>query len=249
MDGGDDGKDDMDQGKADGGDMDYDMDHGKDGGKMKMPKEHLDAFHGQLAYTMVATMSAAHYAIEIFKWHHLDDYNTDAWKNAQGGTNYYLYNRQIGYYGGLAIWSILSVTQLLSNFGIMSDINMMAWGYAGMIGGLLMLVGNIIGIYAYEQLYTVENDASSAYSANAATYRTTVESDMLMDIALETAHAFELYVEHKNWMWAQYSNLDDEKKVALVMKKMEENEAKKEEMGMMESDDEDDMEDEMDDGM
>jgi hypothetical protein len=195
---------------------------------------HLDPFHGQLAYTMVSTMSVAHLALEIFKWHHLDTYDTDEWKDSQQGTNYYLYNRQITYYGGLAIWSVLAVTQMLSNFGIMTDINLMAWTFGGMIGGLLMLVANIIGLYGYEKMYTVENDtnALAANRNNASLNRATVESDMTKDLAIETAHAFELYIESKSWYYAQWLGLSDEKKVAMAKENYEKREERRAEKEM-----------------
>jgi len=56
-----------------------------------------------------------------------------------------------------------------------------------------------------------------------------MEWEMLKEVAIETAHGFELWKEHKNWVWAQWLNFDDETKIAMAEAKQAEMAEKMEE--------------------
>ena len=45
-----------------------------------------------------------------------------------GSTNYWSLAHMVNNYGRLSYWSVLFLTQLLSLFGIMPDLNMTLWG-------------------------------------------------------------------------------------------------------------------------
>lgn len=62
-------------------------------------------------------------------------------------------------YGAMAFWGIAALTQLLSNFGILVDINMMVWWY----GGLYLMVVNMASMVLWMMAYfSVEGDCDSA---------------------------------------------------------------------------------------
>merc|ERR1719266_1274793 len=84
---------------------------------------------GNLTYLHVAMGSAIHAALELFVWHE-DDYYDDG---EVLGTNTREYLGMLSHYSHLGIWSILTITQLLSMFGITGEINLMAWMYAEML--------------------------------------------------------------------------------------------------------------------
>merc|ERR1712110_163288 len=80
---------------------------------------------GNLTYLHVAMGSAIHAALELFVWHE-DDYYLDG---EVLGTNTWEYLGMLSHYSHLGIWSILTITQLLSMFGVLGEINLMAWMY------------------------------------------------------------------------------------------------------------------------
>jgi hypothetical protein len=57
-------------------------------------------------------------------------------------------------YAGLALWSVASVTQLLSLGGIAVDINLMVWGYGlGMVGSAIAMIVGMLQFYARFNAY------------------------------------------------------------------------------------------------
>lgn len=57
-------------------------------------------------------------------------------------------------YGGLAISSILMITQLLSMFGIAVSTNVMLWGYSSMfVMPLVAMAAGALKFYAYDLYY------------------------------------------------------------------------------------------------
>ena len=68
--------------------------------------------------------------------------------------NWYKISNQISMYGGLALSSILMITQLLSMFGVAANINVMVWSWTIML--VMPLIGLVAGglkLTAYELFY------------------------------------------------------------------------------------------------
>ena len=101
---------------------------------------------GNLTYLHVAMGSAIHAALELFVWHE-DDYYDDG---EVLGTNTWEYLGMLSHYSHLGIWSILTITQLLSMFGIMGEINLMAWMYAEMLEMIIGMVLKLGWMYTYD---------------------------------------------------------------------------------------------------
>ena len=51
---------------------------------------------------------------------------------------------------------VLFVTQLLSIFAGMTEINLMAWHYMSMLNMVVMLIYGLVYLYGYNAYYTVE---------------------------------------------------------------------------------------------
>lgn len=101
----------------------------------------------------------------------------------------------------------------------MSDLNLMVWGYVGYIGMAISGVYAIMTLYARDKLWQCSEAADATACSEVAVaegYLDDMEWEMLKEMTLETAHAFELWKEHKSWMWAQWLNLDDETKIAMA---------------------------------
>ena len=194
------------------------MDHSDhDDGEMTWAKfdekasEYFHPMDGNLAYLGVAVGAVVDLVMHGFIWH-LDD--ADTYSQAASGasnTDYYALLHKIELYGGLGIWGIASVTQLLATFGIMVGINMLVWGMILPLGGLVVeLAVVVLGFLAYNQFWDQATMATP--NATAGSYIASMERDMAYHTAAHVAGAFELYLEMGNWVWAAYMNSSEEAK-------------------------------------
>lgn len=135
-------------GPTDGGDMPGgDGHHGEiDDYEDMMEMMGHNPMMGNLTYLHVAMGSAIHAALELFVWHE-DDYYDDG---EVLGTNTWEYLGMLSHYSHLGIWSILTITQLLSMFGILGEINLMAWMYAEMLEMIIGMVLKLGWMYTYD---------------------------------------------------------------------------------------------------
>ena len=163
---------------------------------------------GNLTYLHVAMGSAIHAALELFVWHEEDYYDdgdvlsTNTWK----------YLGELNHYSHLGVMSILTITQLLSMFGILGEINIMAWMYAELLEIIVGLVLKLGWMYTYEMAYqiTEAEDSTASEIANASAVMSGVQSDMTKKTIEGTAAHFALHVEHHNWMYGQVKMLPEE---------------------------------------
>jgi hypothetical protein len=114
----------------------------------------------------------------------------------------------IEHYGGLGLWGIAFLTQLLATFGIMVSINLLVWGMILPLVGMIMeLTIMVLAFMAYNQFWDQATMASpNAYSA---AYLNAMDREMALHTAEHVAAAFELYMEYGNWIWGAYMNSDD----------------------------------------
>ena len=86
---------------------------------------------------MVAAVNFLYTSFYLFR------YNTgETWEIASKyGFNYIKWNSMLCNYTGLVIWGIALVFQIMANYGVNTDINMMAWGWGvGLMGMFVHLV-------------------------------------------------------------------------------------------------------------
>merc|ERR1712154_443841 len=84
---------------------------------------------------------------------------------AMGSAITWEYMGMLHHYSHLAIMSVLTVTQILSMFGILGEINMMAWMYAEMLEMVIGLVLKLGWMYTYDMAYSINSDSTES-SAN-----------------------------------------------------------------------------------
>merc|ERR1739846_257825 len=163
---------------------------------------------GNLTYLHVAMGSAIMGALELFVWHEEDYYDDGDVLSS----NTWEYLGQLNHYSHLGIMSILTVTQLLSMFGILGEINIMAWMYAEMLEMVIGLVLKLGWMYTYEMAYqiTQDDDDTAANQTKAASVMSGVQADMTKSTVYGTAAHFALHTEHENWMYAQVMALPEE---------------------------------------
>jgi len=123
------------------------------------------------------------------------------------------------------VWTVLSITQILSMFGIAGEINIMLWYYSivAMMG--LSMIVEIVRMYIYDSAYTlIEAAGSETYEATneagttatvvvttgAAITNLIIESEMMVDTIMESANYFALAYAYEGWMYAQVDMLPEE---------------------------------------
>ena len=173
-------------------------------GDMKMSQE---AMWGQATYLMVAISHTAHSALQLFRYRSADTYYV-AGDTAFGtdATNWWSLYNMIGNYGMLSIGAILTITQLLSMFGIAASTNVMLWSYS------MMLVGPILGgvveglaAWAYEKAYS-ECEAGNSSGVSCA-MQEVIEWEMLQMTVAELAKGAALWEGYEGWMQGQFMAL------------------------------------------
>jgi len=132
----------------------------------------------------------------------------------------------------LSVGAILTITQLLSMFGIAAEVNVMLWGYATMlVGPLLGAAISGIAMWGYDQAYQLCN-ADSSTNADACTMMGEIEGDMLWHAVSELSMGAALMESYEGWMMAQFMALPEETQKAWMEEHMKEEMMKKEHMMM-----------------
>merc|ERR550532_3310338 len=139
-----------------------------------------EAMWGNIGFLMVAISHVAHPALDMFRYTSAATYwDVSDTTFGASATNWWKLYNQIAQYGTLSIGAILTITQLLSMFGIAAEVNVMLWGYATMlVGPLLGAAVSGIAMWGYDQAYQLCDTDSSAY-ADACIIMSDIEGDML----------------------------------------------------------------------
>ena len=146
-----------------------------------------------------------------FVWHSKNEDTNSQAASGAGNTDYYKLLHQIEAFGGLGVWGLAALTQLLATFGIMTGINMMVWStIVPLGGGLIELAVAVLSFMAYDQFFKQYELATP--NATAYTYMATMERDMAKHTAAHVAGAFELYHYMGDWLWGNYMAASDEEK-------------------------------------
>ena len=175
----------------------------------EMASEYFHPMEANLTYLGVAVGAVVEIVLHQFVWHESNASTLSQAASGSGNTDYYNLLHMVGNYGGLGIWGIASLTQLLATFGIMVGINMMVWGMLVPMGGLLIeLAYLVLGFLAYDQFFKqYEASNATAYS-----YMAAMEREMAMHTAEHVAGAFEIYHAMPSWLWGAYMASSEEDK-------------------------------------
>jgi len=108
-------------------------------------------------------------------------------------------------YGMLAAGSVLSLTQLLSMFGIAVETNVMLWEITHMwVAPILFGITGLVLWYAYDVAYTNCQDGAFANQADACSLQDAIESEMLEDAVMELSFGATMMEAYEGWMHAQF---------------------------------------------
>ena len=77
-------------------------------------------------------------------------------------TNYFKLTGMIRTYTGLAVSGAASITQIMSNLGIGGGLNMMVWGWGGMISYISHFISSFILLWGYNTTYGEMTDSANS---------------------------------------------------------------------------------------
>jgi hypothetical protein len=120
----------------------------------------VDPMAGQLTFLLTAWGATIFTALDAFRYNKLEDVwckANSAYEMGVADKNF-CNAKTIGYYGNLAVWGILAITQTLSTLGIAAEINLMAWMYGQAVFGLIMLIDHGLRFMAFNTAHTKCND-------------------------------------------------------------------------------------------
>ena len=120
---------------------------------------------GQVAYLTVALLATSAHMLMMLRWRKdtksgVSYYNT--WKTYESvlGTDYTKLADQIMGYGGLTIWGVTSITQIISFFAL-QDINLKIWMYLVTYGTLIVgVMYNVFMLLAINKASGLASDTT-----------------------------------------------------------------------------------------
>jgi len=116
-------------------------------------------------------------------------------------------------YGMLTIFSIASITQLLSIFGISIMTNMLVWGFGvGLGGSIFALVYGYFYMWTFEA-YWADGDSAAANTASTA-MASVVKMQNVRRTVMSSAAIFAFVMYGYDWMEAQYYSATPEEQKA-----------------------------------
>ena len=166
----------------------------------------VSPMQGQMTFTVVALLQAGVIALKLFKYRPISTtYTTGA---AIFSINYWQIANMIDGYGGLFFWGVASITQLLSVFGVMADVNLLVWGQIGPLMGIVSLISYGLRLFAYDTAYDLV--VADSTNTNATTVRDSLETELVEVAAMQAATGLALLQEKDNWLEGQWQALSEE---------------------------------------
>ena len=120
----------------------------------EMMDSEMNPLLGNLTYFHVALAGLIEASLATFRYH--DENENDAGEVM--GTNLWKLTAEVHHYSEIAFLGILTITQLLSMFGIAGEINIMAWMYIEMAEMVLGLLIKLVTFYIINAGYDIAYD-------------------------------------------------------------------------------------------
>ena len=160
---------------------------------------------GQVTFLLVSALLVTRYSLGLFRYRMDSAYYTPG--EALADWNPWKVANLIESYGMLTLGAAAFVTELLSLFGIAAQINYFVWVFGVGIGGVTVALASVLfRLIAYDK----------AYSLNDGTMMSVVHMDAVQSVLIFATSALALFWQRKNWMMAQWLNLDEETRAAMM---------------------------------
>merc|ERR1711920_379752 len=164
---------------------------------------------GNLAFLGLAVEHGLMAGLELFRYRSSSTYYDDA-DTIGMSQNWWKYANLAEQWTALVLGGVLTISQLLSMFGVGASVNMMMWGYSTMlVFPLVMGVSEMMRWAAYDKAYQVCQDSSDAAQSTGCDLK-------------EIGTGIALYEASEEWMHAQFMQLSEEQqKEMMEMHKMD----------------------------
>ena len=181
-------------------DMDKDMDDEHKGDMMTQVKWLM----GNMTTAVMYTLFIARYRYDAMEYYTYGDqyFGTDA-------MNWWKIANSIRFPASAAIWSVLTITQILSMVGVAPEINLMAHQYGFMAWMLVSMLGHMVNAIGYETAYSWYAEDTSA-NANGSTMMQVIGNEEMNMVAKETSIAMGMTFMMEKWFMGQVMMLPEE---------------------------------------
>ena len=102
---------------------------------------------GQLAFTFIAFGNTAIASLNLYRYHPASYYDKG---KLVGDPNWWMLSSRIMDWGSLVLFGIFSFTQLLSDFSLAKNFNLMTWGWLSILAVLADATAYVMLIWAYD---------------------------------------------------------------------------------------------------
>ena len=165
---------------------------------------------GQLSYLFASMVMTGFHVYQTFSVRTASTYYDDG---KILSTNYWSLAMLIFSYGGLGLFGIAFLTQLMALFGLFVPLNLFWWTSGlGLLGFTYELTLAVFFFLAYDGARALLTSSNATTAATAVKLVAKVFEDILTVTALELWFGF-MYITWKDgWMAAQWANLSEESK-------------------------------------
>lgn len=182
-------------------DMDKDMDDMEHKGDMMTQVQWLMA--SMTTYVMY-NLFIVRYRFDAMEYYTAGDqyFGTDA-------MNWWKIANSIRFYPSAVVWSVLTITQILSMVGVAGEINLMAWRYGVMVWMLVSMLAHAVNAIGYETAYSWYAEDTTNNAMGSAMMQIIGNEEMNM-VAKETSIAMGLTFMAEKWFKGQVMMLPEE---------------------------------------
>ena len=169
---------------------------------------------GQIGFLTVALFNVTGIAMHKFRWMPSTYY--DEWTNSGiSGTNWWKLSNTINGYGMLAVWGLALIFQILSLFGVATDVNVLVWSlgltYGHILIGAVNQILKYLGMRAGYQAWKTNEAGAADATIKAATEHIMeeIENEWLMETAVVAFSTAMLFFNEPHWLAAQHAAMQE----------------------------------------
>ena len=167
-------------------------------------------FLGQIAFTLIAFSGAGIAGLNLFRYQRSVTYFDNG--KLIGSINWWMLSSRIMDWGSLVIFGFFSFTQLLSNVGLATNLNLNTWGFLSILAVLADLTAYVMLYWAYDRTWDCGQDSANKNQAQCSSTAVDLYNQLVRWVVKDTAIWLIAYTYLYDWVAAQWMGLSDEKK-------------------------------------
>lgn len=187
------------------------------------------AFVGNAVYTTVAALLSGLSFMYMFRYSSSSTYyNRFLADNTT--TDWFKIGDMIQGWGGVGLWTLAFISQLLASFGVLIDFNVIVWvWFIIVLGSVASISAFVFKFIAFESAWKNLDDLKFGTTANAA--YTNIQIDFAVHCGVLSSVASILYWHYDDWKYAMWDGLGEEGQQEAIDDLMAEIDEQEAEMG------------------